>query len=81
MIERMNKIIEKLGPYPHAKLDKTMRPTKKDGTRMIKLECPCCNYVVRTTRKWIEYGLPKCPDGTKMLPEGQDDDGGSDDEN
>lgn len=35
-------------------------------TRMVKIVCPCCGYSVRTTRKWIEEGLPYCPKGTQM---------------
>jgi hypothetical protein len=43
---------------------------KKQGTRMIKLQCAsgceCGGYVVRTTAKWIEVGMPVCPFGTVM---------------
>ncbi|MEU9058994.1 hypothetical protein AB0D13_08995 [Streptomyces sp. NPDC048430] len=43
---------------------------KKQGTRMIKVacntECECGGYVVRTTAKWIEVGMPICPAGTVM---------------
>lgn len=43
---------------------------KKQGTRMIKVacnkECECGGYVVRTTAKWIEVGMPICPVGTVM---------------
>jgi hypothetical protein len=43
---------------------------KKQGTRMIKVacssECECGGYVVRTTQKWIEVGMPVCPFGTVM---------------
>lgn len=35
-------------------------------TRMIKLVCPEDGYAVRTTKKWIERGLPFCPDGHRM---------------
>lgn len=37
------------------------------GTRMLKLQCPCCGYTVRTTAKWIATGLPSCPTGTGMM--------------
>jgi len=37
----------------------------KQGTRMIKLTAPC-GYTVRTTRKWVETGLPMCPHGDAM---------------
>ena len=53
---------EKLGVYPHSKLDQLKRPTKKQTTRMIKCECDQCGYVARTTRKWLEEaGSPLCP--------------------
>lgn len=38
----------------------------KQGTRMIKLVAPDCGYAVRTTRKWIELGVPSCPHGVAM---------------
>lgn len=34
------------------------------STRMLRLSCVHCGYVVRTTRKWINVGLPVCPCGT-----------------
>lgn len=39
----------------------------KQGTRMLKLECPCCGYTVRTTAKWLAVGVPSCPTGTPMV--------------
>lgn len=56
---------EQLGAYPHAGL----APLAAGGTqktRMLKLECPTCGYVVRTTEKWIAVGLPTCPCGEEM---------------
>lgn len=55
-------ILAKLGPYPHSginasKLDKSA----KQGTRMLKCQCPECGYTVRTTRQWLEMAIPKCP--------------------
>lgn len=51
-----------LGSYPHAKLDPAQRPTKKQTTRMIKMECGTCGYVARAAKKWIdEVGVLKCP--------------------
>lgn len=49
---------------------------KKQTTRMLKVVCPdeeCPHndagspYLVRTTRKWIECGLPACPCGAAMV--------------
>jgi len=54
----------RLGPYPHAKIDYTARP--KEGTRLLKAECPECGYTVRVTRKWLDVGLPTCPCGVEM---------------
>lgn len=52
-------IAAKLGEYPHAGITPGTK-IKKDGTRMLKLECPECGYIVRTTQKWINVGLPVC---------------------
>ena len=34
---------------------------KKQGTRLLKAECPDCGYTVRVTRKWLSIAIPKCP--------------------
>lgn len=64
--ERLHVIIKDLGDYPHQTLDPATLERKKQSTRMIKLQCPACGYVVRTTRQWIEVGLPVCPCKTQM---------------
>lgn len=51
--------------YAHVALVPIARE-KKQGTRMLKLEAPCCGYVARTTQKWIDTGLPSCPCGNEM---------------
>lgn len=62
-------IVEKLGDYPHAVLlsGAGVETPKKQGTRMLKLECPADGYIVRTTAKWLELGLPSCPCGEEMV--------------
>ncbi len=63
---RLNAVITAVGKYPHAALNLNDSPVKKQGTRLIKLECEC-GYTVRTSRKWIEeLGCPTCPCGTLM---------------
>jgi len=37
------------------------------GGRLLKCECPGCGYVIRTTQKWIDTGLPKCCCGKLMV--------------
>lgn len=66
---RLNALIAELGPYPHARLDYN-KDRKKQTTRMLKLVCPECGYTVRTTRQWIEQGLPTCPCGEEFTEDG-----------
>lgn len=61
----LEEVVEDLGEYPHVKLTPSVKE-KVQSTRMIKLECPICGYIARTTRKWIETGLPSCPDGDEL---------------
>jgi hypothetical protein len=64
--ERLHALISIIGPYPHATLDRSKMPHKKDTTRMQKVACGTCGYAIRTTAKWIAVGLPICPCGTTM---------------
>lgn len=66
---RAGEILDVLGPYPHPGITPGVGGTthKKQSTRMLKLECPACGYVARTSQKWIDYGLPTCPCGVDML--------------
>jgi hypothetical protein len=62
-------IAEDIGePYPHSKVT-PMGQRKPQSTRMLKLTCPEDGYIVRTTQKWLEVGLPACPCGTQMEQE------------
>ena len=45
---RLNAIIAAIGPYPHAAIDPDAR--KKQGTRMIKYQCPRCAAIFRCSR-------------------------------
>lgn len=64
----LTEIAEGLGEFPHAAMTGggTGSGPKKQGTRMLKVECPADGYTLRTTAKWIEVGLPTCPCGTLM---------------
>jgi hypothetical protein len=57
--EYLGHLSRHLGRYPHGSLIPGAG-MKKDGTRLVKLECPGCGYILRTTAKWIETGLPTC---------------------
>jgi len=55
-------LIETLGAYPHGRLNLSERPTKKQSTRMIKMECPDCGYICRSSMSSIvEHGPVICP--------------------
>jgi SprT-like family len=61
--EAWNAVMEAAhGAYPHAVLDKSMSPVKKQGTRMLKCECGC-GAVWRLTQKVIDMveGAMSCP--------------------
>jgi len=63
---RLLVIARSLGPYPHAQLQNKV--TTKQSTRMMKVTCsnPACGYIIRTTKKWIDLGLPTCYCGNEM---------------
>lgn len=62
----LNELVEELGEYPHAKLDTSGR--KKQGTRLIKVECAECGYNLRTTAKWLQLmGAPICPCNDEVM--------------
>ncbi len=65
---KLSELIKELGSYPHAKLNLQMRPTKKQTTRMIKMSCESCEYIVRTSQKNIDqHGPVTCPCGETMV--------------
>lgn len=57
-----------VGQYPHTGLIPLL-VEKVQTTRMLKLEADCCGYVVRTTQKWIDIGIPSCPCGNEFTQE------------
>jgi len=62
---RLHTLAEKLGDYPHAEIDPTQKKTQ--STRMLKIECPNCGWMARTSKKWMELGLPTCACGEQMI--------------
>jgi len=75
LTERLNALLKDLPPYPHAALDRTASPEKKQGTRLVKVECPECGYTIRVTRKWLDIGVPTCVCGTEMVAPGAEEEG------
>lgn len=66
--EWLQKILDRLGPYPHT----AMKPVTKDKTKDAKaltLECGSCDAKVRMSTKWLESaGAPTCGCGTLFVP-------------
>jgi hypothetical protein len=63
---RLHDLSAKLGDYPHAELDPTQQK-KPQSTRMLKIQCPACGWMARTSKKWMELGLPTCACGEQMI--------------
>jgi hypothetical protein len=63
-------VAETLGAYPHAAIKKGQSGAgeKKQSTRMLKVVCldEDCGYSLRTTRQWLDVGLPTCACGEEM---------------
>lgn len=63
-------MVHQLGAYPHGAMSATERNKPKQGTRMLKVECPACGCIVRMTAKWLgSVGTPTCACGERMLDE------------
>jgi len=65
--QKLAPIVDKLGEFPHAKLDPSKR-IKPQKTYMLKIICtdPGCDYLLRTTKKHAEKGIPTCFCGSDM---------------
>lgn len=51
-------IADTLGKYPHAEIV-VIKTTKPKKSSVIKLLCTC-GYLLRTSKTWLERGLPTC---------------------
>lgn len=68
LLKELKTIVDKIGFYPHARLNLELSPIKKQTTRMIKMECRECGYIVRSSRKSIaEHGAVLCPCNTMPM--------------
>jgi hypothetical protein len=74
----------KLGPYPRPSFDALQAPKKKQKTRLLKVFCDC-GYTMRVTSKWLQVGIPCCPNPDCYAyeqemavewPEGEEPEGG-----
>jgi len=64
----IKKTIRSIGKYPHTRLNLLKRPTKKQTTRMIKMECRECGFICRASMsKILEVGPPLCACNSEPL--------------
>lgn len=71
LLKRLGKLVPTLGTYPHDELSKMTNGKEKAGTRLLKITCPGCGYVLRVTRKWLEVGSPTCCCGEEFEEGGE----------
>ena len=65
LVNRLLELTSQLGTYPHAQLSSLT--IAKQTTRMLRIQCPACGFICRTTQKWLdEVGPPTCGCGTVM---------------
>ena len=54
--------IDRIGPYPHPALRQLRRLDRKLArTRLVRVRCAACGYLVRTTQRWLMVAIPICP--------------------
>lgn len=72
--DKIVKLVEINGAYPHAKMAALTNGKMKQKARMLKVSCLECGYTVRIAEKWINEGMPTCPCGELMaIAEGNED--------
>ncbi len=57
---KLDKIVAKLGPYPHAVLSSGASGEKKQTTRMRKYVCTYCGQIVRAAKDDLEITCTPC---------------------
>lgn len=67
-----DKVVTRLGKYPHKAVKFVPRGQRKKGSRLIKCICLNCEFTFRTTRKWINkaeghLGCPICSEKMETI--------------
>lgn len=64
----LSRIVEAVGPYPHAALEPVGIKKPKKDSPLVKLVCTCgCSF--RVNSKWLVVGMPACVCGAEMRRE------------
>lgn len=66
--ELVRPVLGAAGPLPPPKATLSSSNSRgKQSSRLLKVSCPQCGYVVRVARKWlVDRGPPHCPDHGAM---------------
>jgi hypothetical protein len=66
--ELLEPVLHRLGPLPGTALAaEPLDAPVKQTTRLVRVACPVCGYVVRVAQKWLgEKGPPHCPEHGPM---------------
>ena len=60
-IDYVKPLIDKIGEYPHSKLDFRQPKPKKTGESYVNLRCGKCNFFAKTITEMMEIARLKCP--------------------
>ena len=64
--EKLSKLLEKLGPYPHQAIVPMFKNKKEIEKKQIKAKCEC-GCTISMSRKWADsVGIPTCACGGEM---------------
>lgn len=63
--EKLRKIADRLGPYPHSPMRPTERP-KTSAPNVTAMECECGCRISMSKKMLTEYGPPKCACGRRF---------------
>lgn len=68
LTKKLTKFTKILGEFPHIGVGKMMTTRRIQTCRQLKISCPKCGYIARTTQQWLDIGLPTCVCGAKFKP-------------
>lgn len=72
-IELLTPIIEKIGPYPHHRLNLSFQPRAQASHPHRNLNCPECGFHAKVLLNQMDWGRLTCPvDGAMLLMKGEE---------
>ena len=65
LMAQLQALADKLGPYPHARLQVTHQ--KRESQPRPRAKCPSCGFTVPMYKRFLEYGPPLCPKHRQVM--------------